>query len=99
MKTIFDFKQLKPLAYFLNTQYRMPVPLGDFISHEVYNSKLKSVHKITDGSCVRFVDVRKGAEESVGSSWKVRTARLLRTSSDVLIVRLYLRIPRKCTLS
>ncbi|KAI0740540.1 P-loop containing nucleoside triphosphate hydrolase protein [Earliella scabrosa] len=77
MKTIFDFKQLKPLAYFLNTQYRMPVPLGDFISDQVYNSKLKSVHNITDGSCVRFVDVRKGAEESVGSSWKVRGSGLL----------------------
>ncbi|TBU59568.1 P-loop containing nucleoside triphosphate hydrolase protein [Dichomitus squalens] len=72
MKTIFDFKHFKPTAYFLNTQYRMPVPLGEFISEEVYNSKLKSVHKINDDSCVRFVDVRKGAEESVGLSWKVR---------------------------
>ncbi|KAI1783950.1 P-loop containing nucleoside triphosphate hydrolase protein [Ganoderma leucocontextum] len=71
MKTIFDFKHLKPSAYFLITQYRMPVlPLGEFISEEVYNSKLKSIHNITDGSCVRFVDVRKGTEESMAPGWK-----------------------------
>ncbi|KAI0667024.1 hypothetical protein C8Q78DRAFT_1072069 [Trametes maxima] len=27
MKTVYDFKQFKAAAYFLNTQYRMPVPL------------------------------------------------------------------------
>ncbi|PIL29510.1 hypothetical protein GSI_08318 [Ganoderma sinense ZZ0214-1] len=70
MKTIFDFKHLKPSAYFLNTQYRMPLPLGEFISEEVYNSKLKSVRKITDTACVRFVDVRKGTEESMDPGWK-----------------------------
>ncbi|KAI0712798.1 P-loop containing nucleoside triphosphate hydrolase protein [Cerioporus squamosus] len=70
MKTIFDIKHLKPSAYFLNTQYRMPIPLGQFISEEVYNSKLKSVHKISEKSCVSFVDVRKGQEQSVGSSWR-----------------------------
>ena len=77
MQTIFDFKHLKPTAYFLNTQYRMPVPLGEFISQEVYNSKLKSIHKITESSCVRFVDVRKGTEESVGSSWKASCCTVL----------------------
>ncbi|TFK82323.1 P-loop containing nucleoside triphosphate hydrolase protein, partial [Polyporus arcularius HHB13444] len=71
MKTIFDTKHLKPFAYFLNTQYRMPIPLGQFISEEVYNSKLQSVHNIADKSCVYFVDVRKGREQSVGSSWRV----------------------------
>ncbi|RPD58077.1 P-loop containing nucleoside triphosphate hydrolase protein [Lentinus tigrinus ALCF2SS1-7] len=73
MKTVFDIKHLKPSAYFLNTQYRMPVPLGKFISEEVYNSKLKSEHRIVDYSCVSFVDVRKGQEQSVGSSWRVST--------------------------
>lgn len=71
IKTIFDFKQLKSSIYFLNTQYRMPTPLGDFISVEIYNSQLESVHDITDGSCLRFVDVWKGSETSVGSSFKV----------------------------
>ncbi len=72
MKTIYDFEQFKDSTYFLDTQYRMPTPLGDFISEEVYENKLKSVHNITDRSAVRFVDVWKGREELVGSSWKVR---------------------------
>ena len=50
---------------------RMPVPLGDFISEAVYDSKLKSSHAIQDNSCVLFIDVRKGQEERFGSSWKV----------------------------
>ena len=50
---------------------RMPVPLGDFISKHVYDSRLKSEHPITTHTCVRFVDVRKGVEDSAGSSWKV----------------------------
>ncbi len=49
----------------------MPIPLGNFISDEVYNKKLKSVHKINDISCVSFVDVDKGTEESCGKSWTV----------------------------
>ncbi|KAL1940365.1 hypothetical protein VTO73DRAFT_8937 [Trametes versicolor] len=70
MKTIYDFKHLKASAYFLNTQYRMPALLGEFISEYVYDKKLLSVHPITDFSAVLFVDVRKGQEERVGSSWK-----------------------------
>ncbi|KAH9925856.1 P-loop containing nucleoside triphosphate hydrolase protein, partial [Epithele typhae] len=70
MKTIFDFKHLKPAAYFLNTQYRMPVLLGEFISKEVYNSKLRSEHSNQDSLCIRFVDVRKGEEGYMGGSWQ-----------------------------
>ncbi|KAI0800447.1 P-loop containing nucleoside triphosphate hydrolase protein [Fomes fomentarius] len=70
MQTIFDFEQFATSSYFLDTQYRMPVPLGDFISKEVYDSKLKSQHLIKTRRCVQFIDVRKGQEESVGSSWK-----------------------------
>ncbi|TBU26538.1 P-loop containing nucleoside triphosphate hydrolase protein [Dichomitus squalens] len=70
MKTIFDFQQFHTSAYFLDTQYRMPVPLGDFVSKHVYGSKLKSEHKITANDCVKLIDVRKGKEESAGSSWK-----------------------------
>ncbi len=87
MKTIFDFKQIKPSAYFLNTQYRMPTPLGDFISAEIYNSKLESVHDITDGSCVRFVDVRKGLEASAGSSFTVSCQPLPVAMVPILIRR------------
>ncbi|PIL32976.1 hypothetical protein GSI_05094 [Ganoderma sinense ZZ0214-1] len=70
MKTIFDFAQFRASSYFLDTQYRMPVPLGDFISKHVYDSRLKSSHAITAPNCVKFVDVRKGAEAPAGSSWK-----------------------------
>ncbi|KAI0712807.1 P-loop containing nucleoside triphosphate hydrolase protein [Cerioporus squamosus] len=86
MKTIFDFKHLKNKAYFLNTQYRMPVPLGDFISEAVYDSRLKSAHAITDSSCVLFVDVRKGEEERVGSSWKVTPLSVLHVGFDLGLV-------------
>ncbi|KAI0671723.1 P-loop containing nucleoside triphosphate hydrolase protein [Trametes maxima] len=70
MKTIFDFEHLKGASYFLDTQYRMPVPLGEFISKMVYASKLKSKHAITARSCIRAIDVRKGQEERSGSSWQ-----------------------------
>jgi hypothetical protein len=52
----------------------MPVPLGDFISKEVYEGKLQSEHSITDFSCISFVDVSNGEEERGGHSWKVCTA-------------------------
>lgn len=50
---------------------RMPIPLGEFISHNVYNKKLRSVHKTCDPSCVVFIDAWKGKEEQVGTSWVV----------------------------
>ncbi|KAI0697439.1 P-loop containing nucleoside triphosphate hydrolase protein [Cytidiella melzeri] len=72
LQSIFDVKHLKLAAYFLNIQYRMPTPLGNFISHEVYNSKLKSEHKIHDYSCVAFINAAKGQEAACGKSWTVR---------------------------
>ncbi|KAI1784394.1 P-loop containing nucleoside triphosphate hydrolase protein [Ganoderma leucocontextum] len=73
MQTIFDFKHLHAASHFLDTQYRMPVPLGKFISKTIYDSKLKSEHYIHDikaNKCLLFVDVRTGNEERVGASWK-----------------------------
>lgn len=49
----------------------MPTPLGSFISKAVYQSRLKSIHKIIFHSCVKFVDVCTGKEVRQGSSWKV----------------------------
>ncbi|PCH35506.1 nucleoside triphosphate hydrolase protein [Wolfiporia cocos MD-104 SS10] len=69
LQTIFDFRHLRAEAFFLDIQYRMPVPLGNFISKEVYNSKLQSQHKINSLSCVAFVDVSKGEETQMGQSW------------------------------
>ncbi|KAI0827584.1 AAA domain-containing protein, partial [Trametes gibbosa] len=51
-------------------QYRMPVELGKFISEAMYQSRLKSVHKTLGSSCIRAVNVRKGKEETAGSSWQ-----------------------------
>ncbi|KAI5120000.1 hypothetical protein M0805_008461 [Coniferiporia weirii] len=69
LQCIFDVRHLKPQAYFLNTQYRMPVPLGSFISTAVYNGKLRSEHKIKTPSCVTFIDVSFGVEEFCGKSF------------------------------
>ena len=49
---------------------RMPVPIGNFISRNVYGL-LKTQHEIQDSGCCRFVDVSNGVEESKGHSWKV----------------------------
>lgn len=49
----------------------MPMPLGEFISQKVYDSKLKSIHESRDPSGVVFIDVSKGVEEKEGKSWKV----------------------------
>lgn len=51
---------------------RMPMPLGNFISEEMYNKKLHSDHKIATFDCVAFVDVTKGHEVKSGTSWTVR---------------------------
>jgi hypothetical protein len=49
----------------------MPVPLGAFISDEVYDGKLRSEHRIHGMECVVFVDAAKGMEEKCGTSWRV----------------------------
>ncbi|KAI0274107.1 P-loop containing nucleoside triphosphate hydrolase protein [Russula aff. rugulosa BPL654] len=71
LETIFDIKHLKKKSYFLDTQYRLPVHLGSFISENVYNGKLRSRHSIADYSCIAFIDVWKGEELRQGSSFKV----------------------------
>ena len=52
---------------------RMPVPIGDFISRKVYNSRLKSQHEIKERQCCRFVDVHHGKEQVSEGSFQVRT--------------------------
>ena len=62
----------QPFSYPHNiTADRLPVPLGEFISEEVYLGKLRSCHKIVDRSCMAFIDVSKGEETKQGSSYKV----------------------------
>ncbi|CAA7266962.1 unnamed protein product [Cyclocybe aegerita] len=68
--SIFEKLHLTSRAIFLDTQYRMPTPIGSFISARVYKNKLKSKHPIFDPACCRFVDVSNGAEEAKGRSWQ-----------------------------
>ncbi|KAL5498110.1 hypothetical protein ACEPAH_2240 [Sanghuangporus vaninii] len=70
LQSIFDITHLKSSAYFLDTQYRMPNEIGEFISRSVYQSKLKSMHPIDGWNCMKFIDVWNGSEEKVGKSWK-----------------------------
>lgn len=49
----------------------MPVPIGAFISANVYNNRLKSEHDIKTPSSCRFVNVANGKEEKKGHSWMV----------------------------
>ncbi|KAL5510973.1 hypothetical protein ACEPAG_3692 [Sanghuangporus baumii] len=69
LQSVFDVRHLKPTAYFLNTQYRMPVPLGRFISEAVYDGKLKSEHDVKTQSCIAFIDVSLGEEENDKKSY------------------------------
>ncbi|KAL1724450.1 P-loop containing nucleoside triphosphate hydrolase protein [Schizophyllum commune] len=69
LRSIFEVPHLRGTAAFLDTQYRMPVFLGNFISKRVYNNKLKSEHPIRTPTCIRFVNVARGQERSVGTSW------------------------------
>ncbi|KAG5643663.1 hypothetical protein DXG03_000543, partial [Asterophora parasitica] len=69
LRTIFDLSHLEESGGFLDTQYRMPVPLGHFISRNVYGGRLNSEHTINDPTCVSFVDASNGTEKRSGFSW------------------------------
>ncbi|KZT19145.1 P-loop containing nucleoside triphosphate hydrolase protein [Neolentinus lepideus HHB14362 ss-1] len=70
LESIFEIDHLRRRAFFLDTQFRMPTPIGLFISRHVYNNRLRTVHKIHVRTSCRFVDVSEGKEESSGNSWK-----------------------------
>ncbi|KZP25209.1 P-loop containing nucleoside triphosphate hydrolase protein [Athelia psychrophila] len=69
LRSIFEVDHLRRKVIFLNTQYRMPVPIGAFISRHVYEGKLRTQHDITVSSSCRFKDVPNGEELLVGCSW------------------------------
>ena len=46
----------------------MPLVIGNVISQEVYNSRLKYKRKIPAKTCCRFIDVTNGREERQGKS-------------------------------
>ena len=49
----------------------MPVPIGAFLSKQMYNGRLQSCHDITAKSACKLIDVPEGNEEPHGKSWKV----------------------------
>jgi len=69
LRSVFEWPHLKADAVFLDIQYRMPAVIGHFISHHVYNSKLRTEHDIKSFTCCRFVDVSNGKEMKEGVSW------------------------------
>ncbi|KDQ57105.1 hypothetical protein JAAARDRAFT_95213, partial [Jaapia argillacea MUCL 33604] len=69
LRSIFEIPHLRQGAIFLDTQYRMPRPIGDFISRHMYKGQLKTVHAISDRSSCRLVDVPNGKEKQSGKSW------------------------------
>ncbi|KAL4064437.1 AAA domain-containing protein [Scleroderma citrinum] len=48
----------------------MPSVIGNFISENVYDGKLRTNHKITDRKACRFLDVKNGNETKYGHSWQ-----------------------------
>ncbi|KAL4249785.1 hypothetical protein ABKN59_007614 [Abortiporus biennis] len=68
-RSIFEMTKLRERAVFLDTQYRMPSPIGDFISKHVYDAKLLTEHAIDCRSSCRLVDVHHGTETAHGTSW------------------------------
>ncbi|KAG6328921.1 hypothetical protein ID866_10169 [Astraeus odoratus] len=71
LQSIFEVKHLRKTVLFLNTQYRMPSVVGNFISNHVYNGKLKTRHQDSIKLPCRFVNVERGEEEPFGHSWIV----------------------------
>jgi len=69
LRSVFEMSHLRKSAIFLDTQYRMPTPIGHFISQNVYSSKLRTVHSITAAQSRVFVNVAGGREEKKGFSW------------------------------
>ncbi|OJA13623.1 hypothetical protein AZE42_03977 [Rhizopogon vesiculosus] len=69
LQSVFEFPHLRQQACFLNTQYRMPVVVGDFISRHIYDHQLMTVHDISSRAACRFVDVKMGQENKSGHSW------------------------------
>ncbi|PSS19948.1 hypothetical protein PHLCEN_2v3121 [Hermanssonia centrifuga] len=69
--SIFEIPHLRLEALFLDTQYRMPPQLGEFISDAVYDGQLSSNpdHPITGLACF-FVDVNGATEKRNGTSWE-----------------------------
>jgi len=70
LRSVFEMAGMRKVSVFLDTQYRMPTPIGNFISKRVYGNQLKSHHTIHDRSCCKLVDVAHGKEVKAGHSYQ-----------------------------
>ncbi|KZT69556.1 P-loop containing nucleoside triphosphate hydrolase protein [Daedalea quercina L-15889] len=73
LSSVFDLPHLRREALFLDTQYRMPAPIGAFISEHVYDGHLKTDHSITSRQSCILIDIKDGKETASGNSWIVST--------------------------
>ncbi|KAI0034237.1 P-loop containing nucleoside triphosphate hydrolase protein [Vararia minispora EC-137] len=74
LESIFEMDHLHSSALFLDTQYRMPPQIGDFISKRVYNGQLFSnpEHPITSTiNSIHLVDITDGSETASNTSYIV----------------------------
>ncbi|KAH9917839.1 P-loop containing nucleoside triphosphate hydrolase protein [Fomitopsis serialis] len=78
MPSIFELQHLRQDALFLDVQYRMPKPIGTFISKHVYGSRLKTSHSINSRRSCLLVDVSHGREARSGKSWVVSLIEVIR---------------------
>ncbi|EPS96649.1 hypothetical protein FOMPIDRAFT_1087510, partial [Fomitopsis schrenkii] len=69
LPSIFERPHLRDDAVFLDTQYRMPVPIGAFISKHVYGGLLKTSHALASRKTCALVDISHGYETKSGTSW------------------------------
>ncbi|OBZ72566.1 Regulator of nonsense transcripts 1 [Grifola frondosa] len=82
LKSIFEFDHLSKDSIFLDTQYRMPVPIGGFISRHMYNGRLRTQHDVHARSSCRFVDIR-GTEQKSGNSWMAKINAAVRIAATL----------------
>ncbi|EPS96646.1 hypothetical protein FOMPIDRAFT_52939, partial [Fomitopsis schrenkii] len=69
LPSIFERPHLRDGAVFLDTQYRMPAPIGAFISKHVYSGRLKTHHALSSRRTCALVDISHGQETKSGNSW------------------------------
>ncbi|KAE9405144.1 hypothetical protein BT96DRAFT_988692 [Gymnopus androsaceus JB14] len=69
LQSVFEVEHFKNHLYLLDTQYRMPPQMGDFISQNVYDGLLKSnpTHPITNKTIAcRFINVLGNEQMNIG---------------------------------
>ncbi|KIO27806.1 hypothetical protein M407DRAFT_55818, partial [Tulasnella calospora MUT 4182] len=71
LKSIYDIPHVKEASLMLDTQYRMPPEIGNFVSMVMYARELHSWsdHRVPGFDCTKFVDVAVGDEEPANTSW------------------------------